>query len=205
MKPNALVQRAFRRLFEHTDREILVYDNSGCPPAAPPCPEGWRLVRLEGTDSIPLLEGWHGLPDNKVRDFRHMLAEGELGYLCVDGDVVAGHVWAIVNRENSPINREYIRIYPGEAYLHYLHTYPDYRRRGVASLMGLYLLCDLYEGGDVRFIKASILSSNVPSLRLSETMPAKRVGRISFWRVMGIPFRRVTLNEDGRILQGVRW
>lgn len=201
-KARSSLLRLWKKIFEHGEYYIFVNPPLEDLPPERPLPAGLRIVRVD-RDNAEELEGWEGLPANKRRDFRRMLAQGQIGYFALDGSRAAGHVWAIINRGQGVINRGYVRVYPGEAYLHYAHTYPEYRRHGIAFDLGLRLLYDVLTMPGIKAAKASVLTTNIPSLAMMEALRARRAGRISHWRVLGIHRRKVLL-EPGQE-QGARW
>lgn len=200
-KTTGLVHRLAKKLFAHNEYYIFTSRSLEELPAERPLPPTLRIMRLDSQNAGEM-EQWEGLPANKRRDFRRMLAQGQIGFFALDGNQVAGHVWAIVNRGGRVINRGYVRVYPGEAYVHYAHTYPPYRRQGIAFDLVLRLLYDILAMPDIHMVKASVLSHNTPSLTMLETLRGQRVGRILFWRILGIPFRKVRLEQEGT---GARW
>lgn len=201
-KTKERMRRLAKKLFEHNEYYIFVSRSLEELPAERPLPPTLRIVRLDSQNAGEIRE-WEGLPANKRRDFRRMLAQGQIGFFALDGNRVAGHVWAIVNRGSRVINRGYVRVHPGEAYVHYAHTYPPYRRQGIAFDLGLRLAYDILAMPDIHVIKASVLSQNTPSLTLMEALGARRAGRISYWRILGISYRKIRL-EPG-MEQGARW
>ncbi len=198
-----LARRLFRKVYEYGEYYIFLTPPLHALPPERPLPEGLRIVRID-RDTAAEMEQWEGLPANKRRDFRRMLAQGQFGYFALDGTRVAGHLWAIVNRGPGVINRGYVRIYPGEVYFHYAHTYPPYRRQGIAYDLALRLMHDVMAMPGIKTGKASVLSHNTPSLTMVQALGAQRVGRILYWRILGIPHRKVLL-EPGTEQQGVRW
>lgn len=201
-KTRDLLRRLMKKVFEHNEYYIFVNRSLDDLPPERPLPAGLRIVRIDQGNADEL-ERIEGLPANKRRDFRRMLAQGQVGYFALDGQRAAGHLWAIIPRPNEVVNRGYVRIYPGEAYAHYAHTYPPYRRQGIAFALSLHLLHDVLSMPDVRVVKASVLTTNTPSLAMMEALHSRQVGRISHWRVLGIPYRKVQL-EPG-MEQGARW
>lgn len=201
-KAKNLLRRLAKKVFEHSEYYIFVNLYLDELPPERPLPAGLRIVRIDQGNADEL-EKIEGLPANKRRDFRKMLSQGQVGYFALDGWRAAGHVWVIIPRENEVVNRGYVRVYPGESYAHYAHTYPPYRRQGIAFDLSLHLLHDILSMPGVRVVKASVLTTNTPSLAMMEALHSRRVGRISYWRMLGIPYRKVLL-EPGQV-QGVRW
>ncbi|MGC8826084.1 MAG: GNAT family N-acetyltransferase [Anaerolineae bacterium] len=200
-KTRDFLRRLAKKVFEHNEYYIFVNRSPDDLPPERPLPAGLRIVRIDQRNANEL-ERIEGLPANKRRDFRRMLAQGQVGYFALDGQRAAGHLWAIIPREKA-VNRGYVRVYPGEAYAHYAHTYPPYRRQGIAFALSLHFLHDVLSMPDVRVVKASVLTTNTPSLAMMEALQGRRVGRISHWRVLGIHYRKVLL-ESGQE-QGARW
>lgn len=201
-KAKQQMRRLAKKLFEHHEYYIFVSCSLKELPAERPLPPTLRIVRLDSQNAGEMGQ-WESLPANKRRDFRRMLAQGHIGFFALDGNQVASHVWAIVNRGSRGINRGYVRVYPGEAYVHYAHTYPPYRRQGIAFDLALRLVYDILAMPDIHVIKASVLSQNTPSLTMMEALRARRAGRISYRRILGMSYRKIRL-EPG-MEQGARW
>ena len=136
-----------------------------------------------------------------------MAAAGEVGYFLIEDSRVASHAWLILNPGPGTVDRRYLRIYPGEAYLHYLHTYPPYRRRGLAQYLVTRVALredeDVWQG--ISILKSSVLAENEASLALMRNVGALRVGRSADWRILGLYLRFIHLEEVGQQLKEVRW
>ena len=168
--------------------------------------ETLEMVRLDRSKAH-LLDAWHGISPSFRASFDQMLAAGEIGFFWLDGLNVAAHVWLIVNDGNSVIDRRYLRIYPGEGYVHFLHTYPDYRRQHLAhSLMQSVIQYRFHEHADsIVRLKASVISSNVASMALMSRIGALLVGKSTHVRLLGMSFRFIQLSESARTLPEVQW
>lgn len=181
------------------------------PPEVPPGQqatdvEGFETVRVDASNGA-LIDQWDGIRDSFRPAFRKMLAEGEIGYFFLDGNTVASHVWLQINRGTEPIHRGYLRVYPGESYTHFAHTYPDYRRRNLAHMLATQLLlaqADL-EAMGIHTLKASVAVTNTPSLALMRSVGGRIVGKTRHWRILGKSIYRVELNDLGKAMPDVRW
>ena len=130
----SLRRRVWRKLYVRRQRCLWLLPDIVRPVNAVRI-ETLEMVRLDQSDAH-LLDAWHGISPSFRASFAQMLTAGEIGFFWLDGLNVAAHVWLIVNGGDGVIDRHYLRIFPGEGYVHFLHTYESYRRQHLAhSLM----------------------------------------------------------------------
>ena len=197
--------RLGKKLYVHEVRYIYL------PPEEMPAGAGlpderFEMVRVDASNG-DIIDSWDGIKPEFRREFKEMLAAGEVGFFLLDGNTVASHVWVIINHGPDVINRGYLRVYPGEAYAHYAHTYPAYRRQNLARTLAIQMLRlrkELKKEG-IYTLKASVLVTNKPSLALLRSVGGRIMGKSYQWRILGFNFYRIRLNEAGREMSEVRW
>jgi len=203
--PGQVIARLRKRLYNREDRYLYLSPDprslGDLPSLAP-----FQSVRVDASNG-DIIDAWKGIKESFRQEFREMLAAGEIGLFILDGDVVASHVWLQINKGPGVIHRGYLRLYPGEGYSHFAHTYKAYRRQNLAHLLACQLLQmqeDLAAEGIER-LKASVLVTNTPSLALLRSVGVDIVGRSTQWTILGLNFYRIRLNESGKALPDVRW
>jgi ribosomal protein S18 acetylase RimI-like enzyme len=200
-----LVARLWKRLYYREDRYLYLAPDPETL-AGVVADQQYQMVRVDASNA-DVIDTWEGIKESFRQEFREMLAAGEVGLFFLDGNAVASHVWLQINRGSGVIHRGYLRVYPGEAYSHFAHTYPAYRRQNLAHLLASQLIQmqETLAAEGVHALKASVLVSNTPSLALLRSVGAHIVGRTTQWRILGFDFYRVRLNEIGKAHTEVRW
>jgi len=200
-----LFARLQKRLYNREDRYLYMAPDPRTLGDTPPL-QGLRNVRVDASNG-ELIDTWDGIRDSFRNEFREMLTAGEVGLFVLDGNTVASHLWVQVNGGPGVIRRGYLKLYPGEAYAHFAHTYRAYRRRNLAHLLASQLIQmqDEFAAKGIRTIKTSVLVTNTASLALLRSVGTEILGRSTQWTILGLNLYRVTLNEAGKALSDVRW
>lgn len=128
--------RLWQKICKRTDRYLYLLP-SGDETEDLEDHEPFTLVRVDAGNAH-LLREWRGIRPSLRKRFAPMLVAGEIGYFLLDGTTVASHVWLVFNRGERVLDRGYIRVFPGEGYVHFLRTY-----RTIAGSIWRMLCCSM--------------------------------------------------------------